>query len=118
MLQIYKVYMPIILVALLFGSLAVVFQNYFSILTVFLGSECLNLSLTAVAKRRLFISLPSINIIMYSIHFGLLGLPLYLSTIVMFCTACYERFWKKRVYRYNYQNLQSALQNFNVNPPY
>ena len=100
-LQIYSVYMPILLAALFFGVLAISFTCYSQSLQLILISTCLY---PAGFNEVLYLSRYG-TLIMISIHFILLGLPLYAVSIQMFVSACLKRIRSREEhYRFNYSN--------------
>ena len=120
-LRIYKVFMPILLTALFLGALSILIHFYTSMVMIFFNSGCFMnfIPLSTLLRVQVYQVLVLIFLVVFSIHFVLLGLPLYAATIGMFSIACYKRFYKKTTYRYNYINLKSELRKkFKIDPPF
>ena len=101
----YTLFMPILLAALLFGVLAFFFSYYTRFLRkVFLPTcDYQHLNLT-IREEIIFVSQYG-TIFLISIHFILLGLPLYAISIQMLVSACLERIRSREEhYRFNYSN--------------
>ena len=132
LLQIYKIFMPILLAALFFGVCAL-FSHFYSYIGVSLfGSHCFNSAIGYASTLKLY-SLPSrfisylhnvggySTLIFITIHFILLGFPIFSFSIGMLITACAEKlFYKKKEshYRFNHQNCREALIRNNLKPLY
>ena len=101
----YTLFMPVLLTALLFGVLAFFFSYYTRFLRIFLLSNCdyQHLNLTILGGI-IFVSKYG-TLFLFSIHFILLGLPLYAISIQMLVSACVKRIRSREEhYRFNYSN--------------
>ena len=132
LLQIYKIFMPILLVALFFGICALFSHFYFYIGVSLFGSHCFNSAIGYATILESY-SLPSMlifylynvsgysTLILLTIHFILLGFPIFSFSIGMLITACAKKlFCKKKEshYRFNHQNCREALIRNNLTPLY
>ena len=132
LLQIYKIFMPILLAALFFGICALFSHFYFDIGISLFESHCFNSAIGYASTLKLY-SLPlrfssySNNVSEYStlilltIHFILLGFPIFSFSIGMLIIACAKKlFYKKKEshYRFNHQNCREALIRNNLTPLY
>ena len=117
-LHIYKVFMPIILASLLFGTLAVLSHYYLLFISVFLSSQCNFIPVSSEFMGNFDGLLNLVYFGLIFLHIFLIGLPFYIATTEVICRAFYLRFLKKNIFRYNYRNLQAELRRFNIHPPY
>ena len=132
LLQIYKIFMPILLTALFFGVCALFSHFYFYIVISLFGSHCFNSAIGYASTFKSY-SLPGriifyleilseyTTLIFVTIHFILLGFPMFSFSIGMLITACAKKlFYKKkeRYYRFNHQNCREALIRNNLTPLY
>ena len=132
LLQIHKIFMPVLLVALFFGVCALFSHFYFYIGISLFWSNCFNSAIGNASTLKLY-SLPG-RIIFYlenlseystlifiTFHFILLGFPIFSFSIGMLITACAKKlFYKKKesYYRFNHQNCREALNRNNLSPLY
>ena len=132
LLQIYKIFMPILLVALFFGVCALFSHFHFNIVIPLFGSHFLNpaIGYTSTLKSyslplRFIFYLDNVSeyatLIFITIHFILLGFPIFSFSIGMLIIACVKKvFYKKKEshYRFNHQNCREALIRNNLTPLY
>ena len=124
LLEVYAVFMPILLAALLFGVLAIMFRSYSFLIYVLFVLQCASeypiLSLLYKngisdfhIDESVYVFSEYGTLVLLTIHFFLLGLPLYGISIEMFVTACIKRFGKKKQnYRYNYSHFPHLRHNY------
>ena len=132
LLQIYKIFMPILLAAVFFGVCALFSHFYFDIGISLIWSHCFNSAIGYASTLNSY-SLPSrlifylynvsgyATLIFITIHFILLGFPIFSFSIGMLITACAKKlFYKKKenYYRFNHQNCREALIRNNLTPLY
>ena len=103
LLQTYTVFMPILLTALFFGVLAIFNSYYTRVIHLFLRSNCeYQFQNFAILKKFIFVSKYG-TLLAISIHFILLGLPLYAISIQILVSACLKRIRSKEEhFRFNY----------------
>ena len=121
LLQRYTVFMPILLTALFFGGITLLFHNYSLIMNLISDSYCLNTKVD-ILKFEFKAILYDIQIfgtlILISIHFLLLGFPIYVISLNILLSACTTRFHRKEQnFRFNYTNFRD-LKRFNLRSPY
>ena len=132
LLQIYKIFMPILLAALFFGVCALFSHFFFDIGISLFSSHCFNSAIGYASTLKSYSS-PSMlifylynvsgysTLIFMTIHFTLLGFPIFSFSIGMLITACAKKlFCKKKEshYRFNHQNCREALIRNNLTPLY
>ena len=131
LLQIYKIFMPILLAALFFGVCALFSHFYCYVGISLFGSHCFNSAIGYASTLKSY-SLPLrfiyldyvkdySTIILLTIHFILLGFPIFSFSAGMLITACAKKlFYKKKEshYRFNHQNCREALIRNNLTPLY
>ena len=131
LLQVYKMFIPILLSALFFGVCVVFLHFYFHIVAGILMSHCFNLitgdSYTYAAYRNspdaLYFYIDSFSgysmLICMIIHFILLGFPMFAISVGMLYSACVKRCSQKESdYRFNYNDFRTALLQNDLRPPY
>ena len=121
LLRIYTVYIPILLTALFFGLLALLFHHYLLLLNIALSNYCTpsifpNLETVYVD---IFYNLQNFGTLLLMLtHFLLLGLPMYIISIQMVVIAFVKKIRRnKEIYRYNYTNFHNLHQH-NLRCPY
>ena len=122
--QIYTLFMPILLAALFFGVLALIVHFYFSfyIITLYASGPKIPIIslLHQIMKNNFDLPIDSVllsvfhygALVLLTLHFLLLGLPLYGISIQMFLSACVKRIrGKQQKYRFNYSDFPQLLGN-------
>ena len=132
LLQIYKIFMPILLAALFFGVCALFSHFYLYIVIPLFSSHCFNSAIGHASTSKSY-SLPSrlifylynvsgySTLILLTIHFILLGFPIFSFSAGMLITACAEKLFHKKkenLFRFNHQNCREALIRNNLTPLY
>ena len=122
--QIYTLFMPILLAALFFGVLALIVHFYFSfyIITLYASGPKIPIIslLHQIMKNNFDLPIDSVllsvfhygALVLLTLHFLLLGLPLYGISVQMFLSACVKRIrGKQQKYRFNYSEFPHLLGN-------
>ena len=111
--QIYSVFMPVLLTALFFGALTVLFHHYSLILRIIFVVPCLSSSISMFGKRY-FSKIPLypiskfVTLGLLFIHLFLLSFPLYTISLQMFVSSCINRIrGKEHNYRFNYSHFSN-----------
>ena len=132
LLQVYKMLIPILLAALFFGVCSIFSHFYLHAIADLFYSHCFNqltgdlhtLQLAGYRKPfKVYNTLHYVNeystLVFISLHFIMLGFPIFCISLGMFYSACVNRcFRKERDYRFNYYNFKEALLKENLRPPY
>ena len=129
LLQIYKIFMPILLAALFFGVCALFSHFYFCVGISLFWSHCFNSAIGYATilnsyslPLRFIFYLANVSeystLIFLTIHFILLGFPIFSFSIGMLITSCAKKLFckkKENYYRFNHQNCREALIRNNLN---
>ena len=132
LLQIYKIFMPILLTAIFFGVCALFSHFYCYIGISLFWSKCFNSAIGYPSKLnsdtlplKFIYYLDSFSeyssLILLTTHFILLSLPILSISIGMLVSNCAKRFCYQRNeknYRFNHQNCSKALIRNNLTPLY
>ena len=104
-LQYYTIFIPILLTALFFGVLAIILSYYTQFVSKIIIATCeYQHQNPIIFKGNIFVSRYG-TLVMISIHFILLGLPLYAISIQMLVAACLKRIRSREEhYRFNYSS--------------
>ena len=120
LLQAYTVFMPILLTALFFGVLTVLFHHYLFIVNIMFNNLCTPSSINpSAAINELFNNLQKFGtLILMSIHFLLLGLPMYILSLQMLLSVIIKKFRRNNeIFRFNYNNFAN-LERYHLRSPY
>ena len=120
LLQTYTVFMPILLTALFFGVLTVLFHHYLFIVNIMFNNLCTPSSINpSTAINELFSNLQKFGtLILMSIHFLLLGLPMYILSLQMLLSVIIKKFRRNNEnFRFNYTNFAN-LERYHLRSPY